>query len=186
MISLGLTLLVLGAASYWRRGTQVPIWLARLLLITVAIRFAVPFVAVANETIYVTFMADNYVANQEAIQLSIGDAEAGAALPTTAKAGTQPCSWLPIWLCPRKPTAGDGDAVQQPTLAQRIQGWLLHRGDASERLQQTKEVAENAAEHIVRLMVVFLLQTLVLPLLLVWALVRSVGGFLQTRTRPAS
>jgi hypothetical protein len=41
-------------------------------------------------------------------------------------------------------------------------------------------------EHVVKLMVVFLLQTLVVPLGLGWALLRGVGMLLRARPRSAA
>ena len=43
-------------------------------------------------------------------------------------------------------------------------------GDVKLRFEQLKHAAERATENIVRLIAIFLLQTLVLPLLLLWAL----------------
>jgi hypothetical protein len=42
--------------------------------------------------------------------------------------------------------------------------------DVKLRYEQLKQTAEQAIEHIVRLMAIFLLQTLLLPVLLMWLL----------------
>jgi hypothetical protein len=43
-------------------------------------------------------------------------------------------------------------------------------GPVKARLDNLKKTAEQATEHIVKLMVIFVLQTLVIPLLLLWGL----------------
>ena len=49
--------------------------------------------------------------------------------------------------------------------------------NASRRLEQLRETASNAAEHIVNLIVIFVLQTILLPLGIFWLLLEVVKGF---------
>jgi hypothetical protein len=60
---------------------------------------------------------------------------------------------------------------------------VAQKGDVGTRLKNLVQAGENLTERIVRLMVVFVLQTLVIPLLLAWALLRGTRAFLQVRTR---
>jgi hypothetical protein len=58
--------------------------------------------------------------------------------------------------------------------------------DVPGKIGKLGELAESMTEHVVKLMVVFLLQTLVVPLGLGWALLRGVGMLLQARPRSAA
>lgn len=49
--------------------------------------------------------------------------------------------------------------------------------NATERLHQLKDTASNAAEHIINLIVIFVLQTILLPLAIFWLLLEIVKGF---------
>ena len=51
-----------------------------------------------------------------------------------------------------------------------MKGWLSKNADVKAHFANLKAAAEQAAEHIVKLIVIFVLQTLVIPLLLLWAL----------------
>ena len=58
--------------------------------------------------------------------------------------------------------------------------------NASRRLNELRETASNAAEHIVNLIVLFVLQTILLPLGIFWLLLEIVKGFVaRMAQRPA-
>jgi hypothetical protein len=94
---------------------------------------------------------------------------------------------LPDWLC--KKLDGGSSVEQQaetkaePGLFDRVKGAVAI--DVPGRIRKLGEVAESMTEHVVKLMVVFLLQTLVIPLGLGWALLRGVGMLLQARPAAA-
>ena len=52
----------------------------------------------------------------------------------------------------------------------QMKSWLSKTADVKKNFEELKQAAERATEHIIKLIVIFLLQTLVLPLLLLWAL----------------
>jgi hypothetical protein len=52
----------------------------------------------------------------------------------------------------------------------RMKEWFSKSGDVRTSYENLKKTAEQATEHIVNLIVIFLLQTLVLPLVLLWGL----------------
>ena len=52
-----------------------------------------------------------------------------------------------------------------------MKNWFAQNGDVKARFERLKQAAEQATEHIIKLIVIFLLQTLVIPLFLMWALV---------------
>jgi hypothetical protein len=72
------------------------------------------------------------------------------------------------------------EPAADPGVVERVRRWWAQGGDVGARLDALKALANDAVEHVIRLIVVFTLQTLVLPLALGWALWRllraAVGG----------
>lgn len=165
-VSFGLQRAVIGIGGYWGvslalsaaaiawawlrwRDARIPRWLTRVLLVMLLVRFGVPLVAVGSETVFQLFLADQYAAGQARIELTAEQIAAKAAPP----AGPAPDESLP----------------------QRLQRWWSSATqglDVSKRFEELKEAVSRTVEYIITLIVVFLLQTLVVPLLLLWALIR--------------
>ena len=55
--------------------------------------------------------------------------------------------------------------------------------DVSGRIQSLKASASSASEQIVRLIVIFVLQTIILPLVFLWLLVEGVKGIAGRATK---
>jgi hypothetical protein len=184
--------LALSALAFWYlacrwRGTEAPIAIGKALAILLVVRFAIPAVSIASDAIYRTFMAEDYQSSQQAIALSTGRiAQEAPAQPGQAAAGKKPDCWmLPDWLC-RKLDGGQdaGKAAEpkaEPGLVDRIRGTAVT--DVPGAIGKLGEVAESMTEHVVKLMVVFILQTLVVPLALGWVLLRGAGMVLRARPR---
>jgi hypothetical protein len=177
-------LALLYLASRWR-GTVAPFRVGKLLAVLLLIRFAIPAVSIASDVIYRTFMAEDYQASQQAIALSTDRIrQEPPAQPGQAPARKKEDCWmLPDWLC-RKLDGGSSveqkaETGAEPGLLDRVKGAVTV--DVPGRIGKLGEVAESMTEHVVKLMVVFLLQTLVVPLALGWALLRGVGVVLQAR-----
>ena len=141
-VSLLLSLAAMGWAFGYLRMQPVPGWLARGLAVLLMVRFAVPVVAIGSESLFQKFMVADYSASQQAIDTT---SERLARLNPPAAAGEQ-------------------------GVLERLQGWWSRNGDVKLRFEQLKQAAEHATENIIRLIVIFLLQTLVIPLLLLWVL----------------
>ncbi|MDP3310281.1 MAG: hypothetical protein Q8S56_04865, partial [Polaromonas sp.] len=73
--------------------------------------------------------------------------------------------------------------AQSQGMLDRMKGWLAENADVRARFEELKQAAEQATEHIIRLIVVFLLQTLVIPLLLLWALYALARGVFERAGR---
>lgn len=119
-------------------------WAARVLVLLLMVRFAVPVVAIGTEKLFQKFMAEDYSASQQVIDATstrLGRLNPPAAAP-----------------------------AEPPGMLDRLKGWWSQNGDVKLRFEQLKHAAENATENIIRLIVIFLLQTLVMPLLLLWVL----------------
>lgn len=161
-VSAALTLAALAWAWYALRGPPVPsvqgpLWPTRLLVGLLLVRFAVPLVAVGSETGFQLLLADRYKADQERIEFS---ATKVATLSTPAV------------------EARPGEGV-----AERFKRWMSQGADAVKelgtRVEDLKKLAGDMVEHIIMLIAVFAVQTLVLPLLLLWVLLRLGQGLVR-------
>lgn len=163
MIGIGawwpLSLLISAAALAWAllrwRGQAPPRWLNSALVLLLLLRFTVPLVALGSEAAFRTFMQDEYRQGQATLEQS--SAELAQASGQTAA------------------------APAEESLAERMRRWWGQGPQIGARFEALKEQANRAVEQVVRLIVVFTLQTLVLPLLLGWGLWRAARALLRWR-----
>ena len=120
--------------------------MTRFLLALLLVRFAMPLIALGSEAAFQLFLEEDYAAGQARIELSAGQINSLSALST-------------------EPSADE-------SVTDRMKRWWLQGTDVKKRFEELKEVAGRTIEHIIKLIVVFVLQTLVLPLLLLWMLLR--------------
>ena len=107
------------------------------------LRFAVPLVTVGSNELFQQFLANDYEQSQTVLASGAADVGNMAALDP-------------------KPQENQG-------LLDRWKG-MAPNMNVKERLTHVKDSAEQWAEKMINLMVVFLLQTLIFPLLLLWGL----------------
>jgi hypothetical protein len=119
------------------------------------LRFAVPVVTLGSDLLWQKFLAADYAASQQLIDGATG--QAGQLNPATATSDNR-------------------------GLIDSMKDWLAKNGDVGRYFENLKRAAEQATEHIIKLIVIFVLQTLVIPLLLLWALY---GFVRQVFERPA-
>ena len=144
LVSLALTAAVVGWTWLQLRRMQPPSWLPRILVILLMIRFAIPVGMIGTEMLSQRFLAADYIASQRAIDLSSSQvAMQNPSAPTSAEA---------------------------PGILDRMKEWFAKSGDVKTSYENLKKLVEQATEHIVNLIVIFLLQTLVIPLVLLWGL----------------
>lgn len=127
----------------WRHGA-VPVWLARATILLLLVRFAVPLAALGSELTFQWVMEREYAGTQA--QFEAGSREAEATVPSDVKPGE--------------------------SVSERLKRWWAQGADVGAGLQALRDKADALVEHIIRLLAVFLVQTMVLPLLLVWLLQR--------------
>ncbi len=145
-VSLALTALAAAWGwAHWQKGAA-PGWLTRLFVGLLLVRFAVPVVVLGSEAGFRLFLERDYAAGQSTIELS-----------TRRIASLAPPAATP------KP---------EESVTERFRNWWSQNADVGRRIDELKDLAGRAVEHVVKLIVVFLLQTLVLPLLLFWALLK--------------
>jgi hypothetical protein len=161
--------LTLGVAAYvYRLWTQRPIarWASRLLVAMILVRFAMPLSAIATELTYELTMAAEYREAQG--QLEATSSKVGQGSPpsgTEGKAGAvdTPGFWdflksIPKW----------GDAKPQEP---------QERG----KIEQIKAWLDGAVEHMLRLVAIFVVHTVLLPLAFMALLGKLLAAMLLPR-----
>lgn len=131
-----------------------PPWVSRVLLLLLIVRFAVPLVTVGTDVLYAKFMAADYSASRQAIEVARD--QFIAENPPAAE-----------------PSSDSG-------LIDRMRGWWSQNADLGKRFDKLKHMAEQMTENIVKLLVIFVMQTIVLPLLLLWLLYKAAWGLLAS------
>ncbi|QJC56170.1 hypothetical protein HC248_01456 [Polaromonas vacuolata] len=121
-----------------------PALLSRLLLILLMLRFAVPVVTIGTDMLWQKYLAADYAVSQNSISTTSGQADQ------------------------LNPVAQSTASSQ--SLVEKMKGWFDKNADVSVHFQNLKAAAEQAVEHIIKLIVIFVLQTLVIPLLMFWCL----------------
>ena len=155
-----LTATAFGWTWFYFRRLSPPGWLCRALVVLLMLRFAIPLATIGTELVSQKFLAAEFATSQQAIDLSsVQVAAFSPPLPTSSEAqGT--------W--------------------ERVKEWLAKGADVKMHFENLKRAAEQAVDHIVRIMVIFLLETLIIPVLLLWALFAVLRGtFELPRHRPA-
>ena len=142
----GVSLMLTIAAASWfafvGRRDSAPHWLSRLLILLLMIRFAIPVVTIGSDFLFRQFMETDYQSSQRGIESVSGQ---------LAKIDAQ-----------------DAAAADDKGVLERFKGWAAQQTDFKSLYANLKASAEQATERIVTLMVIFLLQTLVFPVALLW------------------
>lgn len=144
LISLMLTGVVLGWAWLHHCQRQAPAWLSRLLVILLMLRFAIPVVTLGTDVLSRKFLAADYETSQLMIDTSSGQ------------------------VAKTNPPAPSGSANQG--IVDTMKNWFSQSGDLKQRFDRLTGAVEREIEHILKIIVIFLLQTTVIPFLLLWAL----------------
>ncbi|WP_197418265.1 hypothetical protein [Paucibacter sp. KCTC 42545] len=145
---IAMALLAAALAVAWRG--QMPRFARVVLTALLLIRFAVPVAALGSDAFFHAFLKDDYQASQQGLALSAGDMHG---LVTDARQ--------------------QASAAAPPSLADRF-NQAIKLPDIGAFAEQIKQSAEQAINHLIQLIVVFLLQTLVVPLLLLWLMIAAV------------
>ena len=131
----------------------------RIFLVAAFMRFAVAALIIGSNLVFNTFMAAEQLAATQALETTTVEVQA-----ISAQAEAPP--------------------VEDQTLMQRLGSMLdesLESMNVKERLESFKDRMSNASEHIINLIVIFILQTIVLPLFFVWLIVEALK-FLASRS----
>lgn len=156
-----ISLLLSGAAVAWLvcrvRQVQPARWLSTLLVVLLMLRFAIPVVLLASDALSQTFLAADYAASQQAVDRITGQVARleGPVAP----------------------------AAEAPGMFGRIKQWMPDSADVKAYFGRLQQFAEQATEHMVKLMVIFVLETLLIPLLLLWGLFALLRGAVDMPAR---
>lgn len=169
LVSAVLSAAVLACAVLWWARWRIPRWGWRLLAALIFVRFAVPLAASGSELAYQYAMAGEYAAAQE--QLEGAEAAAGPAAPASGSQG---------------PSAAPASKSLWEIL-KAVPRWGESKDDAQERgrLEALKARLDAAVEHLLRLVAIFVVQTVLLPLLFVGLLGRLLSVQLAPGRRGA-
>lgn len=181
LVSLALTALAGGWAVVYLRGV-VPPWMWRALLVMLLVRFAVPVALIGSDWVFREFLQARY----ESAQQALGKASISPEALAAREAAAAP-----------EPTTGKGS---EPTPESRG-GWPWSKSSDTKDVEPTgssgalakikdmKASVERATEHVIDLIVIFVMQTLIVPIALLWLMIRaaavpSVRSHASGRIRP--
>ena len=147
----------LALVAIWR-----PAWLGtagsraaiRMLSIVVFVRFGVPVFVLGSNLIFETFLATDQQAANEALTVTRSEIE----------------------VITEQADSGGATPTPQPSLTERLGALVdesLQALDTRERMQRLSDSVSNAVEHIVHLIVIFALQSIILPLVFLWLFAES-------------
>ena len=134
----------------------------KLALIGLIVRFCVPIVAIASEQFYQVFLAPQFEASSQQLL-----------------ATTQQLNEIQATSQPQAATSDSSLLDSMKALYQSASSSL----DVKQHLADFKNAAEGISENTIRLMVVFLFQTFILPLGSVWLIFKLLKGVARYSTR---
>jgi len=133
-------------------GQSVSVVVKQLLLMILFIRFAIPVTAIANEVMYRYFLAEQYTNSAQRLEktrVAIGEIS-------------------------HRPETTDSEMKHKGLLdkAAELLGSATSNMDMSQTINLYKEAVEKASYSAINLIVVFIVHTMVFPLLFLWVLMR--------------
>ncbi len=124
----------------------------RSLLVLLCVRFIVPVLIISTNLVTDTFLSDDQAIATTALEATTSDIEDMSA---------------------RNNVPANPDPSMMDRLSAAI-GESLDSMNVEGRLNKLKESATNASEHIINLIVLFVVQTILLPLLFIWLLIEAI------------
>lgn len=166
-IALAVALLGVLAVLWWH--AHFPAWLRRALFAGTAallvLRFAIPAVAIGSEALYTWFLADTYEQSAQKLEETTGSI--AQINRSTAQQATQP----------------PADSLFES--AKRLYESAAASIDIQSRIDQYKQAAAEVTEYAVNLIVVFVVQTVLFPMLFLWGILKVLKWVLLLRLEAA-
>lgn len=161
-VALVLAALYLVAATWWPggAGTTARSWAVRLFVVGVFLRFALPVLIVGTHIVFSTFLESEHDAAAAVLEATSSEIEEFNEQEAMSAPGTDDPSFM-------------------ERLGEMIDS-SVRQLDVSGRIETLKESASTASEQIVNLIVIFVLQTIILPLAFLWLFVE---GLKRTASR---
>lgn len=143
--------------TLWWRGAaawlQSLLW--RLALVLMVLRFAVPLIALGSELLYSAFLHEHYTTSTARIEQVTGTIR-------QINQGAEQAA----------PTQQELSMMER---ARRMYESAVAAIDVRGYINRYEQAASEVSEQVINLIVVFLAQTVLLPLLLIWVLARGMG-----------
>lgn len=189
IISLAFSVATLGWCYLYLTNKQRPSWLTRTVTVLVIARFAIPIALVGSGLVFDGFLKSTYDQSHAAIQAVSVDLAAAkdtlgseSALAIQNSAGeTQKKPGFFSGLFGQKKdsvTPGEHDSTEAAATAPATtdKQSLWSKINPKKGIENLKQIVEKSTERIIDLMVVFVLQTILLPLLLIWIFASVLRG----------
>jgi len=155
LLPVAMVLIMIGIWGTKPWGDRLKTFGFRLVLIAVVIRFGMPVMALASDKVFLLFLEKPYTEATRSLAEINSKIKEGSLEPSDATSDEDSTSW---W-------------ERLEALFNGSEGL----GKIKERLALLQEKIEGYAEHTLKLAAVFLLQTIVIPLAVLWGLLRIVG-----------
>ncbi len=136
----------------WRHRGADPVrslWISRLMVLALLIRFSIPMIAMASEGVYHLFLQDRYEQAAGKLEETIDEVDE---LNSTLGA-------------------------EDDSLVDRAKNWVSRTKDklaVGDRMERYKATVAHASENTINLIVVFVVQTILLPLFFFWFFFRVI------------
>lgn len=183
LISLLFTITAVIWIALYFSPKQCPGWLSKLLVVLLMTRFAIPVVAIGTDLVFQKFMAQDYQSSQQGLAAASGLSD-NLKQPTAAPP-VHKSIFRKIWSWGNSAANQPQSAAVPPTrkgVFEKFKEWFSQGTDSKSRLDNLKQLVEETTEKIIKLMVIFVLQTLVIPVALLWILYGLARGLFE---RPA-
>jgi hypothetical protein len=152
-VSVGLTLALLAWSWFSFRTTPTPRWLIRLLVLLLFVRFAVPLAALGSEATFRAVMSSQYADAQS--RVDVASEQMRALAPAT-------------------------DSAHPDGVVDRWTNWYAEKkGHLASDFSDLKNKAEKVVQQIITLMALFIVQTVILPLLFLLLVYKLFGATLN-------
>jgi hypothetical protein len=163
-VALGAAVLFLVIAIWWPGGVRagVKTFALRVFLVMAFLRFALPVLIIGTHIVFSAFLEEEHDAATAVLEATSSEIEEFNTEPTAVEPGEKSSLFDRI-----------GEAI----------GSSMESFDVSGRIDRLKESASSASEQIVNLIVIFVLQTIILPLAFLWLFVEGLKGIAGRATR---
>lgn len=146
--SIILVFLCLSIYVLWRQSSQSIVtrnFIYKTSLVLIIVRFSIPAIAVVNEVLYETFLEPQYVEAKLSLQQTSND--------------------IDMIKNPQPVVSEDASIVEKVKYVYHSASDVL---DVKSQLELLKKTVANVSESALNMMVVFIMQTLIFPLLFLW------------------
>jgi len=198
VISLAFTAIAFAWCALLLLKRPSPNWLSKVMLVLLMLRFAIPVSLVGTGLLFQNFLAPDYEASQAVIETTSNELNKAPVLTEgstiSSDSATKKPSLLGRWFGKQDPETNQEapkqsavEAPPSPAVEQNAASpnngdkrGFFEKLNPKEKFESFKQAAEKTVKHAIQLMVVFTLDTIVLPILLIWALISIGRGTLLT------